>query len=187
MCTCHSACVRVRDQPSWVVLSFHHVGLNSGGQPWQQAWWSKTQHFWNTVMEEDLKEGTILFPSGTPFLLDYKLTIIRSVSIHVPQSSGHSDFNQNQVATHPENMWKKSGCPIIYQGTNSVAELPNIFLGEEIMLHKNQFLEEITILKMKHFFLNLLSSRYCRSWGPGEAKSSSSVCYSAKPPNHRPS
>lgn len=35
---------------------------------------------------------------------------------------------------------------------------------------------------MKHFFLNLLSSRYCRSWGPGEAKSSSSVCYSAKPP-----
>lgn len=34
---------------------------------------------------------------------------------------------------------------------------------------------------MKHFFLNLLSSRYYRSWGPGEAKSSSSVCYSAEP------
>lgn len=114
--------------------------------------------------------------------MDYKLTIIPSVSIHVPQSSGHSDFNQNKVATHPENMWKKSGCPIIYQGTNSVAELPNIFLGEEIMLHRYQFLEEITTLKMKQLFLNLLSSRYCRSWGPGEAKSSRSVCYSADPP-----
>lgn len=160
MCECQ------RDQPSGIVLSFHHVGLNSGGQPWQQAplsdepsWWSKTQHFWNTVMEEDLKEGTFLFPSWDTFLTDYKLIIIPSVSIHVPQSSGHSDFNQNKVAIHPENMWKKSGCPIIYQGTNSVAELPNIFLGEEIMLHKNQFLEGITTLKIKHFLLNLLSSR----------------------------
>lgn len=55
-------------------------------------------------MEEDLKEGTILFPSWDAFLIDYKLTIIPSVSIHVPQPSGHSDVNQNKVATHPENM-----------------------------------------------------------------------------------
>lgn len=55
-------------------------------------------------MEEDLKESTILFPTLDAFLIDYKLTIIPSVSIYVPQSSGHSDFNQNKVATHPENM-----------------------------------------------------------------------------------